>query len=318
MRKIHFCGHELDHPIMNAAGTCKTLEDVKKFATSAVAVVTVGSGTEDGSSGNPGNTWHAMEHNTINSIGLTNPGETYYHRHLPEMVKIAHDHGKPLIYSTAGNTPEQFRRSAQMALNCGVDFAELNKGCPNKWHDGQQGQILSFQFDVMGETLSLFSPSGLKRCGVKISPYSDPTMRHRLVTEVLLRFPTLGYLASSNTFPNAFGFQENWRPAIDSPNVPTGFGGGAGPGFKEFVLGQNREILLELDKHPALRDLPLIGIGGADSGRAVLEHCRCGMNGRGASLVGVASAYFESNENLGIFSRMLGEYADILAQEEEE
>jgi dihydroorotate dehydrogenase (fumarate) len=314
MKKILFQEYEFDHPIINAAGTCKTLKNVEKLAVSAVAVIVVGSGTEQGLLGNSGNVWHhEMPHNTINSLGLNNPGERYYDQNLSEMTRIAHDHGKAIIYSAAANTPAQFHSATQMALSHGVDFVEQNLGCPNKWREGKQGQIFSFDFGVTRAILDLFTPAELTRCGIKVSPYSDPTMRDRLVDEVLIHYPGLAFLTSSNTFPNGFAFQDNWRPAIDSPDVPMGFGGLAGPGFKEFVLGQNRQLLAAIDKHESLRNLHLIGIGGANSGRAVLEHCRCGIGGRGATLVGVASEYLKA-EDPQVFSRMLTEYVGLVME----
>ncbi|ORT94849.1 dihydroorotate dehydrogenase, partial [Frankia casuarinae] len=51
------CGVSLEHPIMNAAGTCKTAEDVETFARSAVSMIVVGSITREPRSGNSGNVY---------------------------------------------------------------------------------------------------------------------------------------------------------------------------------------------------------------------------------------------------------------------
>lgn len=304
-------GVSFEHPIINAAGTCKKLEDVQKLAGSAVAGLVVGSATVEQKPGNPGNVWHVTEYSTINSLGLPNPGAEYYKANLPEMVKIAHDHGKPLIFSVAGNTPREFFDLAEVGLEAGVDFVELNLGCPNKWDEGKQGKIYSYDptsFDSIIRSFDFLKQ--LAKIGVKISPYVDPFMVAD-VNMYLRSYWDLAYVATANTFPNGFLYQENWRPAIDSENVPGGFGGVAGPGYKAIALGQVTQFRKLFD-HPdsTLNNLPIIGIGGVGSGRDVAEYRQSG-----ATLVGVASAYMAA-EDPNVFGRILTEYVNLLDQKE--
>ena len=48
---------ELEHPIMNAAGTCKTVDEVRRFAAASVAAVMVGSITREPRDQNEGTTY---------------------------------------------------------------------------------------------------------------------------------------------------------------------------------------------------------------------------------------------------------------------
>src|SRR3989338_7351954 len=80
---------ELVHPILNAAGTCKTLEDFKKLVRTPLPAVMIGSITGGVRHGNPGNTFYSNPNFSLNSAGLPNPGIDYYVDSLPQMVKIA-------------------------------------------------------------------------------------------------------------------------------------------------------------------------------------------------------------------------------------
>src|SRR5258707_15814266 len=95
--EIDFCGLKLEGPLMNAAGTCKTVEDVQKFATTPVCAIVAGSYTYDSRLDNDGVTYYADSIRSVNSKGIPNGGKEYLQEHLPLMVEIAHAAGKPLI-----------------------------------------------------------------------------------------------------------------------------------------------------------------------------------------------------------------------------
>jgi dihydroorotate dehydrogenase (fumarate) len=72
-------GITLEHPLMNAAGMCKTTPQVIRLARSAVAAVMVGSITMEPRAGNQGNVfWQdPAGRYSLNSLGLPNPGSAY-------------------------------------------------------------------------------------------------------------------------------------------------------------------------------------------------------------------------------------------------
>src|SRR3989344_3127833 len=111
---------------MNAAGTCKLLEDVQRLSRSATSAIMVGSITKEERTGNEGDVYWADSIHSINSLGLPNRGAAYYAAHLPSMVRVAHDEGKPLFVSVAGFSPEEYAHLTEVALKGGADLVELN------------------------------------------------------------------------------------------------------------------------------------------------------------------------------------------------
>src|SRR3989344_2876447 len=68
--RVNFAGLKLEHPLMNAAGTCKTTGHVRTFAESAVSAVMVGSMTYEGRPGNSGDVFWPDEIAPLNALGL--------------------------------------------------------------------------------------------------------------------------------------------------------------------------------------------------------------------------------------------------------
>lgn len=306
--KTSFLGHQLEHPLMNAAGTCKNLADVKKLATkSAVSAIMIGSITPLGGEGNHGETWvHNHPHTpyfTVNTLGLPNQGIDNTTRDLPEMSKLARENGKLLGISLAGKNVLEYSQMAGKVNPELVDFAELNLGCPNIWENGEQHGIGSFELDYMGEVFHGVNEAapGLV-FGVKVSPYTDPDLRKRFANRINTMWPAIKFVTSANTFPNSLAFDAQGRKLIKSPEVESGFGGGAGRGYLASYVGQVGELRSLLQHSVAL-----VGVGGVYSGHSMLSHLWAG-----ATMVGVASEYLLA-ENTNTFSRILAEAVEILA-----
>src|SRR6266496_4953773 len=237
-------GLELEHPFMNGAGICKALKDVRQLARSCVAAVVVGSITVNERAGNPGETYWTCPNYSLNSLGLPNPGLSYYTETLPEMAKIVHDAGKVLIVSTAGFDVCEYVQLAMEAGRCGADLIELNLGCPNVWNDRRQKRIACFDLAYTGrlcrevaEGLHTLAGAAVTAVGfgVKISPFTDPFELGRLaqaLKELAEESPTFRFVTATNTFPNAFALDQAGKPRIDM-----GFGGLSGPAMKPIALG---------------------------------------------------------------------------------
>ncbi len=291
-------GIPLLHPLMNAAGTCKTLESVKKLAPSATAAVVVGSITVEPRPGNSGNVYYHDEAGkfSINSLGLPNPGAEYYRQNLPEMVSIAHDNGKPLIVSVAGFSPEEYAMLVELALSAGADLVEVNLGCPNVWNGGKQKRIVCFDHRMVMKVLSFIEHAvGLEaNVAVKVSPYSDPYALERMA-ELIGVWKVVKIVTGSNTFANALVYNKQMKPVID---VPQGLAGLAGPGMKQIALGQVRQFRTHLPG-----DVQVIGVGGITCAQDVWEYIVSG-----AAAVQVATAYLERGER--VFGEILAELVD--------
>jgi dihydroorotate dehydrogenase (fumarate) len=294
---------ELEHPLMNAAGTCKTIEDVERFARSAVSAIVVGSVTCAPRPGNPGTTFWAGPSYSLNSLGLPNQGIEYYQRHLPRMREISDEAGKPLVISLAGFTADEYAEMAGVVID--ADLIELNLACPNVWEGGQQKRLACFDLDQTERVCRAVDQAvrdagkhrGRRpRFGVKISPFSDPTGLAALagrLKEIAAELDGLRFLVAVNTFPNGYALAGDGRHVID-----VGLAGVSGQALKPIGLGQVKQLREILPP-----SIDLIGVGGITQGRDVHDYLDVG-----ASAVQAATAYWNGNENPKVFSEILTEY----------
>ncbi len=291
-------GIPLEHPIMNAAGTCRLVEEVIDLSNSAVSAIMVGSITKEPREGNSGNVYHYddVRMYSINSLGMPNRGAQYYRENLAAMVKIAHDKGKPLFVSVAGFTPEEYAELAELAFAAGVDLVELNMGCPNVWQSGKQKRIACFEKSLVGEILLRVEKSvGLEaKVAVKVSPFSDPVALDS-VAEVIGSAKLVKVVSGINTFPNACAY-DGKNPRITPADGFEGFGG---PAMKPIGLGQIRQLRKALPE-----SVQLIGVGGVTVGQDVLEYLQSG-----AVAVQVATAFMQREKV--VFSALLDELIDL-------
>lgn len=285
-------GIQLEHPLMNGAGTCKMLEDVQKLSRSASAAIMVGSITVEPRTGNAGDVYWAGPMFSLNSLGLPNRGAQYYKEVLPEMVAVAHGEGKPLFVSVAGFTPEEYTDLTELALVGGADLVEINLGCPNVWQGSTQKRIACFDSALVGDILRRVE----KRVGVdgkislKISPFSDPFALVELA-QVIVASKVPKAVTTVNTFPNAFDFN-GLKPRITPGG---GLAGLAGAAMKPIGLGQVRQLWSFLPS-----SIEIIGVGGVTHGVDIREYRESG-----AVVVQVATAYLERHEQ--VFSTLLVE-----------
>src|SRR3569833_423486 len=190
----------------NAAGTVKTVDDVRKLEKSAVTRITVGSITKEPREGNSGETFYFDEatKTSVNSIGLKNPGIEWYHAagKLNLMRLIAQDNGKELWASVAGFSITEFGELAEACFLCGVNGVELNLGCPNIHDGGTSHEIFSLNPELSAEILmdieARFAMQG-KQIVVNISPASTPKLGR--LAHALRVFSTLTEVVATNTLP---------------------------------------------------------------------------------------------------------------------
>lgn len=289
-------GIRLEHPLMNAAGTCRLLEEVKELSRSASAAVMVGSITVEPRTGNTGDVYWAGPMFSLNSLGLPNRGAPYYREAIPKMVAVAHGEGKPLFVSVAGFSREEYAGLAELAFDGGADLVELNLGCPNVWQGSAQKRIACFDPALVAEILHRVE----KRVGVdakvsiKISPVSDPFVLAGLA-RVIGASKVVKVVTAVNTFPNAFSYN-GAKPRITPGGGLAGF---AGPAMKPIGLGQVRQLREFLPER-----IQIIGVGGITHGKDIQEYQESG-----AVAVQVATTYLERHEQ--VFGSLLGELLEV-------
>lgn len=262
-------GLRLSSPLMIAAGCCKTEGDVRQVLRTGVAAVVIGSITTEPRAGNEGITFWSDPAGVyaLNSLGLPNPGMRYWQTELPALLDRAHRNDQHLIVSVAGFGPQEFGVLTAAMLEAGADAVELNLGCPNLWQDGDQKPIFSFDTGLIVSVLTEVTRrvGADARIGVKLSPYSDPTMLLR-VGATLALFPVVKYIATSNTFPNGLAFVAEKRAIAPAE----GKGGVGGAAMKPIALGQVAQF------HALLPDMPIVGTGGINSAHDVDDYLTAG------------------------------------------
>jgi dihydroorotate dehydrogenase (fumarate) len=285
-----------EHPLMNGAGYCKDEAHVKELIASASSAVVLGSITVEPRTGNHGDVYFTSRYFALNSLGIPNRGATFFQDKIPSMAQEAHAAGKPLIVNIAGFSVDDYGRLATVAREGGADLLEVNFGCPNIWSQtGEQKRIFSFDPKTMSEILEVLQTvwEEEQSITVKLSPYSDPALLKE-VAAIVANYQSVIAITTTNTFPNAFAYNDAGRPAIT-----LGLAGLSGPVMKAVGLGQVIQFRAVLPQHIAI-----IGVGGITSGKDMLDYLKAG-----ATAVQLTTALI--NEGPNVFSRILSEYIEI-------
>jgi dihydroorotate dehydrogenase len=285
-------GIPLEHPLLNAAGTAKTLAEVERLARSAVAAVTVGSITSAARDGNAGEVFAARDGYAVNALGMPNRGAGFYRDELPRMAEVTRQAGKPLIVSVAGFSPDEYGALTSLAASAGADLVELNLGCPNVWDDGTQHRIASFDPELVARSVAaaVAAADGVP-VGAKLSPLADPTLLAEVAAA--LAGSDVRFVVSCNTFPNGLALRPDGRSAIDVE-----YGGVSGGAMKPIALGQVGQLRRRLP--PAI---DLVGAGGVRRGRDIED-----FRHAGAVAVGAATLFWTAGEDPRCFGDLLADW----------
>ena len=260
-------GVEWKNPVGTASGTfqydaCHWFYDVSQMG----AVTTKGVSPVPWE-GNPGPRTTESPSGTVNSVGLQNPGVDHYL--VDELPKLKKE-GATVITNVAGHCDDDYAEVVAKLADCPADMLEINVSCPNVTHGG-------------------------------ISVGTDPVALNRLITR--LRHITSKPLIVKLT-PNVTDIVSIAKAAVDGgadalsmintlvgmridirtgePILANRTGGVSGPA----VLPVGLSFVWRVRQ--ALPDIPIIGIGGIDSGEKALEYLYAGAN---AVEVGAAALY---------------------------
>jgi dihydroorotate dehydrogenase (NAD+) catalytic subunit len=270
MSSVDFCGIELAHPIVNGSGTFDAIAAqrvfgpaiVEQFPFSAFVSKTI---TPAPRAGNPPPRLWEEGAGMINSIGLPNKGlEGFLEHDLPELGRL----GVPLIVSVMGTSSEEFTALIEgVALRPEVAALELNISCPNV----HSGLIVGEQ---PAETLALLGAIRdltQKPLIVKLTPnVADPAVIAKAAEQGGADAVSLINTIKAAAFDPLSG--ERWLGA--------GAGGLSGPAVRTVALKQVADVA-------AAVSIPVVGMGGVESGRDALDLLRAG-----AAIVAVGSASF--------------------------
>jgi dihydroorotate dehydrogenase (NAD+) catalytic subunit len=267
---VEIAGLRLEHPVLNGSGTFDVIaarrafgpELQDRFPFAAFVSKTI---TPRAREGNPPPRLFETPAGMINSIGLPNKGlEGFIASDLPALAELP----VPLIVSVMGKSHAEFNHLVEgVAPRDEVAGVELNVSCPNV----ESGLIVG---EVPEETLTLMrAVRDLtdKPLIVKLTPnVADPAAVARAAeqggADAVSLINTLKATAAD--------------PASLRPWLGAGRGGLSGPAVRAIAVEQVRSVTESVG-------LPVIGMGGIESGADALEFIASG-----ASAVAVGTASF--------------------------
>jgi dihydroorotate dehydrogenase (NAD+) catalytic subunit len=180
----------------------------------------------------------------LNAIGLANPGrDRFLAEHLPRLREL----GVPLWISVGGFCAEDYAETCSVLVD--VEAIELNLSCPN----------VEVAADSAAEIVAA------ARRATELPLYAKLSAAHPDVAEVARAVAAAGAdgLSLINTL-RATALDARLRPVL-----ARGSGGLSGPALKPVALHAVTVC------HEAT-GLPIVGMGGIESGRDALEFAACG------------------------------------------
>jgi dihydroorotate dehydrogenase (NAD+) catalytic subunit len=285
---VEFCGLELAHPVINGSGTFDAIaartafgdQLLDRFPFAAFVSKTV---TLEPRQGNPPPRLWEVAGGLINSIGLPNKGLQGYLEHdLPILADLP----VPLIVNVMGFSRDEVAGLVQaFSDRPEVSALELNVSCPNV----ETGLVMGADPDEIARLLDRVRPLTDKPLIVKLTPNATD------VASVARAAESAGASALSliNTL-RAMALD----PRTRMPWLGGVTGGVSGPAVRAIALAQVHAVAQAVD-------LPIIGMGGVQSGRDAVDLMHVG-----ASLVAVGT---ESFRDPAAGLRIASEAGEILA-----
>ena len=285
-----FCGIEFASPILNGSGTFDAIAAQRVFGDALItnfpfAGFVSKTVTLAARQGNPPPRLWELPAGMINSIGLPNKGlEGYLAEDLPKLARLP----VPLIVNVMGFTRDEVAELVSaFAERHEVAALELNVSCPNV----ETGLVMGADPWEVSALLQRVRPLTEKPLIVKLTPNASD------VAAVATAAQSAGASAVSliNTIRGM-----SFDPRSGEPWLGAGTGGVSGPAVRAVALAQVHAVR-------AAVEIPIIGMGGVQSGRDALDLMRAG-----ASMVAVGTESFR-DPNAG--SRVARELAEVLANE---
>ena len=203
----------------------------------------------------------------LNAVGLQNPGVDHYLvDDLPKLKKI----GATVIANVAGHCDEDYCEVVAKLADCDADMLEINVSCPNVTHGG-----MSVGTD----------PVALSKLMDKLRPMTDKPMIVKLTPNVTnITEPARAAVehgADALSMINTLlGMRLNIKTG--EPIIANRTGGVSGPAVLPVGIAAVYRV------RTVLPEVPIIGIGGIDTGEKALEYLYAGAN---AVEVGAAALF---------------------------
>ena len=263
---VDLAGLRLKNPVMTASGTCGYAEELAPYADlSGLGAVVVKTITLLPRVGNPAPRIAETPSGMLNSIGLQNVGiEAFLREKLPILRRLK----VPILVNIAGKSVEEYAELAKRLEGVpGVSALELNISCPNVAGGLDYGTDPSLTREVVRAVKQVSS--------VPVVPKLSPNVTD---ITVVARAAADGGADALSLINTLLGVAID--PHSRRPKIHTVTGGLSGPAIKPVALRMVWEVSRTVP-------LPLIGIGGIQTGEDAVEFLLAG-----ATAVQVGTATF--------------------------
>jgi dihydroorotate dehydrogenase (NAD+) catalytic subunit len=261
---------ELPNPILTASGCAGAGRELAQFLdVSKIGAIVTKSVMIAPRAGRPTPRMAETPSGMLNSIGLQGPGiEAFLQRDLPWLLS----RGAHAVVSIAGGTVDEYAELAgRLSGAAGVTAIEVNISCPNVEH---RGQVFACHPGAAAAVID--AVRGRARYDIPVFAKLSPDVTD--IVEIARACVSAGAdgLSLINTLLGMAIDVDAMRPVLAGTS-----GGLSGPAIRPVAvrcIWQVRE---------ALPDVPIIGMGGVQTGRDALELILAG-----ASLVSVGTEIF--------------------------
>lgn len=264
---VSVCGVPFQNPVIAASGCFGFGQEMAEYVDlNALGGISIKGLTPKPRLGNPAPRIAETPSGMLNSVGLQNPGiDAFLEVELPRLAKL----NCRILANVAGSSVEDYAYMTEKLANQPVDMVELNISCPNVKEGGVAFGVYP---DKVYEVVSAAKAHCTQPLVVKLTPNTAD------ITATALAAEKAGADAISliNTLTGmAVDFRAR-RPIL--ANVT---GGLSGPAVKPVALRMVYQVAQAVN-------VPVIGMGGIDSGLDALEFMLCGAS---AVQVGMANLY---------------------------
>ena len=282
-------GHvELPNPVVAAAGCAGAGRELAQFLDVArLGAITTKSIMTEPRTGNPAPRLTQTPSGLLNAVGLQGPGiDAFLQRDLPWLLS----RGARVVVSIAGGTVRDYAELAtRLSDAAGVCAIEVNLSCPNAEDAGRV-----FALDPVAAGHVVAAVRGNARYDIPVFAKLSPDVTDIVPVASACVSAGADGLCLINTM---LGMAID--PATMRPVLAGMYGGLSGPAIRPVAVRCVWQV------HEAFPAVPLIGVGGVQTGRDALEFLLAG-----ASMVGVGT---EIVHDPSACSRVLRELEEELA-----
>lgn len=263
---VNVAGVDFKNPVIPASGVFGYGREYEElFPLSALGGIATKGTTLHKRDGNPAPRIAETPSGMINSVGLQNPGiDAFIERELPNLMTK----DTVILANIAGSTAEECAEVAAKLEGTDVHMIELNISCPNV---KQGGAAFGVHCESAAAVTAAVRKATSKPLAVKLSPNVTS------ITEIAKAVEAAGADALSliNTLLGMRIDINTRRPILRN-----NYGGMSGPAVFPLAVRMVHQVANAVS-------IPVIGMGGIDSGKAAIE-----MMMAGARAVQVGGAIF--------------------------